>query len=29
MIFRTDGMLGWLENEEDVRGLRMELRRKY
>ena len=29
IIFRTDGMYGFLEDSQDVRGLRFELRRKY
>ena len=29
IIFRTDGMYGFFDNSEDVRGLRFELRRKY
>ena len=29
IIFRMDGMYGFLEDDLDVRGLRMELRRKY
>jgi len=29
LIFRADAMVGWLENSEDISGLRMELRRKF
>lgn len=29
LIFRTDGMLGFFENQNDVRGLRFELRKKF
>ncbi len=29
LIFRTDGMYGFLDNSQDVRGLRFELRHKY
>ena len=29
LIFRADGMLGFLEDDDDVRGLRFEIRRKY
>ncbi len=29
LIFRTDGMFGWMGNENDVHGMRMELRRKF
>ncbi len=29
IIFRTDGMYGFFDDSEDVRGLRFELRRKY
>lgn len=29
LIFRTDGMYGFMENSQDVRGLRFELRRKF
>ena len=28
MIFRTNGMCGFLEYEQDIHGLRFELRRK-
>ena len=29
LIFRADGMLGFFEDDQDVRGLRFELRRKW
>jgi len=29
LIFRADVMAGWLENSEDISGVRMELRRKF
>ncbi|MEM8945683.1 MAG: hypothetical protein AAGD11_10910 [Planctomycetota bacterium] len=29
LLIRTDAMHGWLENSEDVTGVRMELRRKF
>lgn len=29
LLFRADAMNGWLENSEDISGVRMELRRKF
>ncbi|QDT00628.1 hypothetical protein [Adhaeretor mobilis] len=29
LILRTDAMYGWLENEQDISGMRVELRRKF